>query len=36
MASLVVHVEIHAADPQPRKREWDPDNLFHVNPNIAP
>ena len=18
------------------KREWDPDNIFHVNPNVAP
>ena len=18
------------------KREWDPDNVFHVNPNVAP
>lgn len=36
MAILVVHVEIHAAVAQPRKRELDPDNVFHVNPNIAP
>jgi hypothetical protein len=36
MANLVVHFETHAADPQRRKREWDPDNVFHVNPNIAP
>jgi hypothetical protein len=35
MASLVVLFETHPADPRPRTREWDTNNVFHVTPNVA-
>ena len=35
-ASRRIYGETKLARLATLKREWDPDNVFHVNPNVAP